>query len=365
VEVLPFAKLLAAVPGDKPAGVDLRRESTGLFHRAKDARNKASTQESRIESLPPDKAKDEALPDWRPVLEDAVKALSEQTKDLQITTFLIEALVRLHGLAGLRDGLRLARELADKFWDGLYPMPDPDEPPSVRISHLVGLNGSGGGGPLVVPILRVQVTAPGGSPEHTVLQYEGGAALQKISDAKARETKIAAGTIPMEALKQAAAETKPEFYQALLADVAACQENLKQLAAALDKRCKSAGGDPFPTGAIREALGRCESAIKALAPPLPVAAAAAAAPTGTGAPAAAAAPGEIRTREDALTVLGRVADFFRKTEPHSFVTSTLDQAVRWGKTQLPELLTELIPDQAQRATLFKLVGIRPAEPPKK
>jgi type VI secretion system protein ImpA len=346
--------------------VDLRRDSTGLFHRAKGARDKASTQERRIESLPPDKAKEEALPDWRPVLDDAVQALTEQSKDLTIATFLIEALVRLHDLAGLRDGLRLARDLVEKFWDHLYPLPEPGDTPADRAALLVGLNGTGDSRPLLGPLLRVRVTAPGDTPEHTVLQYEDTIALQKITDAKAREAKIAAGTLPLEVLKQAAAETKPEFYQALRADLAACQENLKQLAAALDKRFKAGGSDPFPTGAIRDALGRCEAAIKALAPPPPPPAAAKPAPgAAAGAPAAPpAAPGEIRTREDALTALGKVADFFRKTEPHSFVTSAIDQAVRWGKTQLPELLTELIPDKAQRDNLFKMVGIRSAEPPK-
>jgi type VI secretion system protein ImpA len=56
-----------------------------------------------------------------------------------------------------------------------------------------------------------------------------------------------------------------------------------------------------------------------------------------------------------------VAQFFKKTEPHSPVSYALEQAVRWGRMGLPELLSELIPDDASRVQLFKMVGIRPPE----
>ena len=46
-------------------------------------------------------------PDWRPVAEKATKILGEQSKDLEVCAYLIEALVRMHGLAGMRDGYRL------------------------------------------------------------------------------------------------------------------------------------------------------------------------------------------------------------------------------------------------------------------
>jgi type VI secretion system protein ImpA len=53
----------------------------------------------------------------------------------------------------------------------------------------------------------------------------------------------------------------------------------------------------------------------------------------------------------------KVAEFFRKTEPHSPVSYALDQVVRWGRMPLPELWTELIADDARKA-VFKQIGIR-------
>src|SRR5262249_58644154 len=73
----------------------------------------------------------------------------------------------------------------------------------------------------------------------------------------------------------------------------------------------------------------------------------------------------LRTRDDAFRRLLEVADFFRRTEPQSVVPHALEQVVRWGRMSLPELLVELIPEEAPRKGLFKQVGIRPPEPPPK
>jgi type VI secretion system protein ImpA len=71
----------------------------------------------------------------------------------------------------------------------------------------------------------------------------------------------------------------------------------------------------------------------------------------------------IRTREDAFKHLLKVAEFFRRTEPHTVIAFAIEQVVRWGRMPLPDLLTELIPEEAARKNLFKQVGIR-AEPAK-
>ena len=60
-------------------------------------------------------------PTWPAVIEMATEALTTKSKDLQITVWLVEALVKQHGFAGLRDGLQLLRELQERFWPSLYP----------------------------------------------------------------------------------------------------------------------------------------------------------------------------------------------------------------------------------------------------
>ena len=67
----------------------------------------------------------------------------------------------------------------------------------------------------------------------------------------------------------------------------------------------------------------------------------------------------MQTREEAFRALLQVAEFFKRTEPHSPISYGLEQAVRWGRMPLPDLWAELIPEESARLQLFKLVGIQP------
>ena len=73
----------------------------------------------------------------------------------------------------------------------------------------------------------------------------------------------------------------------------------------------------------------------------------------------------IRNREDALNAILQLGEYFRRVEPHSLVPFALEQAVRWARMPLPELMMELIPEENPRKALFKQVGIRPPDPPSK
>jgi type VI secretion system protein ImpA len=75
----------------------------------------------------------------------------------------------------------------------------------------------------------------------------------------------------------------------------------------------------------------------------------------------AVASGPINSREQAFRVLKDVAKFFRETEPHSPLSYSIEQVVRWGELPLPELLSELVSDSSARQALFKWVGINTPE----
>src|SRR5262249_15247761 len=83
----------------------------------------------------------------------------------------------------------------------------------------------------------------------------------------------------------------------------------------------------------------------------------------TAASAVATPSGPIRSREDAFRHLEQVATYFRTHEPHTVISYTLEQVVRWGRMPLPELLVELIPDDTVRLGLFRQVGIKPPPTP--
>jgi type VI secretion system protein ImpA len=70
--------------------------------------------------------------------------------------------------------------------------------------------------------------------------------------------------------------------------------------------------------------------------------------------------GTLESRRNALNLLSRLAEFFRKTEPHSPISYSLQQAVRWADLSLPELIEELVPANAREEVRLR-VG---APPPK-
>jgi type VI secretion system protein ImpA len=65
------------------------------------------------------------------------------------------------------------------------------------------------------------------------------------------------------------------------------------------------------------------------------------------------------TREEALAELLRIGVFFRKTEPHSPISYTLEEAVRRARMSLPDLLAELAEDPAHIQRILLAAGIKP------
>jgi type VI secretion system protein ImpA len=376
---MDFEKLLKAIPGDNPAGVELRSDPSPVsdYYTIKDARNKAAAAERKISAG--DLDKDEPPPDWRTVVDRGSKAIAEKSKHLEITTYVIEGLLRQHGYAGLRDGFHLARELVEKYWDKLYPLPDEEGPDRMepRVGHLTGLNDGEGVSSLLVRLNLVPITALTSVGQFDLSHYREATNTSKISDSKAREKKIKDGALSMDTFVKAIEETPPSFYLNLVQDLTQCAEEFDKLSAALKERCE--GQEP-PSSTIRSALEKTLDTIKDLARNKLPAAGAPGAPgeaPADGAPAGAdgakpggpAAPGlavdVIQNREDAFRNLLKVADYFRRTEPHSIVSYSLEQVVHWGRMSLPELLTELIPEEAPRKNIFKQVGIKPPEAPPK
>lgn len=107
--------ILDPISSEHPAGADLRW--TPEWDRIKEARR-------ADDDLDAGKwvKKERKAADWPAVRELTIAALTERTKDLQLVLWLTEANMRLHGFPGLRDGLRITRELMARYWDwGLYP----------------------------------------------------------------------------------------------------------------------------------------------------------------------------------------------------------------------------------------------------
>jgi type VI secretion system protein ImpA len=373
-DVIQLEVLLAPIPGDKPTGIDLRVDAdpTSDYYKLKDARFAARAKERETDTG----TEVGDLAEWRVILELAPKVLTAQSKDLEVAAWLVEALLRRHNFAGLRDGFRLLRGLVEKYWDGLYPPPDEDGV-LAKVAPLSALNGEDGDGTLIQPIRKVYLTEGRDPGPFAAWHYEQAQKLATITDEKQKAWHNKAGTATMDQIEASRRATTPKFFLETVDDLGQCQAEFASLSAALDKAC---GKDSPPTSNIRNTLEATMSVAQALGQDAIAAAKAAAAvaaagdgaaeaEAGDGAAPAGARPagppglmlGPIRTREDAFGAMLQVGEFFRKTEPHSLVPYVVEELVRRGRMALPELLGELIKDAAQRKSFYVTAGMRPPE----
>jgi type VI secretion system protein ImpA len=366
-----FERLLAPVSADMPTGIDLRKAERSIsqsFFDVRDARNKASKAEKMIREFNMLTEEEKDLehahpepPNWDRVKTLAIELLATQSKDLWVASWLIEALAREDGFAGVRDGYQLVRELCERYWDTVHPRPGEGEDLRQTLSQLAGLNGEGSDGTLVAPICRIPITRNSAGEGYTSADYLDAADLAN-KDPMIRNKRVAQGVPTLEIFERAVNETPAPFYVALVADIAGAINEFKQLTVFLDDRCgKSADGYSLspPSSNISNVLDDCLSRVKHVGKAkLPANVLGDESRTdGKAVATSDTVSSSVQDREEAFRALLRVADFFRRTEPHSPVSYALEQAVRWGRMPLPELMAELVTDESARRQIFLRTGI--------
>jgi len=365
--ILDIEALLAPIAGAAPTGVDLRADATGssTYHALRDARTAARNRERA--ALADGESNYIEAADWHPIIRDGCAALQHKSKDLELVAWLIEALTRVHGFAGIRAGFTLAAALIERYGESLYPLPD-EEGKAAQLAALTGLNGFGSEGALIAPIKSILVTAGSAPGPFSSWQCEQAFEVDRIGNAAKREAKNKRGYISKAEIDQAVLETPPRFFIALQQDMLSALAAFDRYQAVIDDYCRD---DPQPTARIRDTLSGCLQTLRYIAGDRLASAAgeptapAAATEAGGDAPVA-GDPAPVKStvptdRESALRVLREVAAFFRRTEPHSPVSYAIEQAVYWSQLSLPELIGELIPDESARQKYRTLTGIRAVE----
>jgi len=363
--------LLAPIRGDTPQGTDVREDYSAQspYRRLQDIRSEVRDAERQAESPDPDgPSPPETGPLWRPIREIGLKLLTETTKDIEVAAWLAEAFLRSHGLNGLAGCSRLIAGLTERYWDGLFPLPD-EYGMETRIAPIVGLTGRGGSGGSLMPPLRklVLFNRPDGSPV-PLYRFQDSARLPTLDEPR-RQQRIAAGAIPFDELEKEARTTGAAAMARLREDAVAALDGWEAMTAVLDAK---AGADAPSTGQVRDLLREVADIAARYAPasaagvveddpgPPKSAGPEGIATGGTGAPGrASATPAEVASRDDALRHLADIALFFRRTEPHSPLSYTLDEAVRRARLSWPDLLEEIVSDRDTRNTILTALGIRP------
>jgi type VI secretion system protein ImpA len=360
--MIDIQALLAPVSESSPSGVNLRADQSAgsSYYRLKDARSAARSAERRADA---EAGGAEALsPSWDTILSLGPKVLAQQSKDLEVSAWLTEALLRTEGFAGLTAGLALMRGLIERYWDSFFSLED-EAGLETRLAPLAGLVGADG--TLIQPLRKVPITANGLTDgPFASYHYDQGRALGQLAN-EARARREAAGDVSLERFRAMVNASGGAFYIALLEDLEGAESELKTLSEALDQR---AGNEAPSVSDLSGVLGdilramRIESkelVERELARAQAAKDAKSGSSSSSGTSVATGSPGALRDREDALRTLMQVAEFFRRMEPHSPISSSLDELVRRARLPFPALLAELLPDPNAWRSALNSAGIKP------
>jgi type VI secretion system protein ImpA len=366
--------LLAPFEGDLPHGIDVREDFSAQspYSRLRDARSNARDAERQAEAPDPDGPQPpDPGPLWRGLRELGLKVLTETTKDIEIAAWITEAYVRSHGLIGLAAGVRLITGLSEQYWDALYPMPD-DYGMETRVAPVTGLNGQDGNGSLRQPLFQLKLFERADGSGVALYKYRASALLPTL-DAERRQQRIDSGAIPFDELERDARTSGVRTLTVLREEATEALEAWETMTALLDEK---AGADSPSTSHVRDLLREVIEIAGRYVGPANAgleggfdagSSSAGGGPTGVGGGVVmggvatfAVPPGALSNREDALRALENIATFFRKTEPQSPLSYTLDEAVRRGRMSWPDLMKEIIADRDSRNAVLTSLGIRPS-----
>ncbi|MBX9701483.1 MAG: type VI secretion system ImpA family N-terminal domain-containing protein, partial [Acetobacteraceae bacterium] len=303
-DLIDIEALLAPLAaGEGGAGENPRDDYSpnSVYQELSDARKKGRDEERAQDASDEEPVVPAA---WRDVRRLAIQSLAEKGKSFVVAAWLCEAMVRLEGLAGLTATARLIEQLADRYWENGFPLPD-EEGLEDRAAALGGLAGEGADGMIMQPIRRVPLFRRGDGKLvglHLWLAAEDTASL---GDEKRKQARLDAGVPAFDALeREARADSRT------LRAVALEAREANRAWAAMDAKLSERFGALAPsTRRVTEALERIVGIGQSLLGSLgdegePGAGAEeSAAPAGSategGAPAGGAGPGErkaVRTR---------------------------------------------------------------------
>lgn len=253
---LDLEKLTSPIPGDSPAGEDLRY--TPIYEEIKEARRADDPLDRG------DWQREIKQADWPKVIALAADVLAQKSKDLQVAAWLTEALVTTDGWEGAAFGLRLLSALLTDYWDQLYPEIE-DGDLEFRTGPIEFLNER-----LGVSLREIPVTDPKTTQGYPWLKWQESRTVGYEADTRnrygdtdeekrrTREERISEGKLSAEEFDGAVAGSPASFYVALAKDVSSTWEAFEKLDAVLDEKF---GKDAPRLAEMKEAIEECQRLV--------------------------------------------------------------------------------------------------------
>jgi len=363
VPTVDIDAILKPISGDKPCGVDPRDGIS--FELLKEARREEDAASQG------DWKRDVKVADWPKAIQIATKILSTEGKDLQVAAWLAEGLVKKHGSAGLRDGLKVLRGLHEQYWDHFYPVIE-DGDLEFRGGRLDALNKT-----LPIAVLNMPLIHPPGGPAYSYWQYKESQEVENLrrgastdgDKKRALAEALEEGKLEGEKFEKAVAMTPLTHCSTILENLNQCGDEFEQFERIVDDKYRP---EAPSLRFIKEAVSECRSLMNGIVRKKGGVGASTVSQPDNAPREADMAPVVQMTasgsgimpvdRADALRRLGAVAEFFRRTEPHSPVAYLVQRAARWGEMPLEEWLQEVIKSDDVLGNVRETLGLTQSRP---
>lgn len=351
--------ILAPIANGPACGPDLRENNSpqSLYYRLRDARSEARIVERRLESEA--EPTDSSSGHWREVITLAAEALSVQTKDIEIASWLTEALARRSGLAGFTAGIRVLTGLVQSFWaTGLHPPPDEIDR-WATFTPIAGLSGEDRDGTLIQPLRNTTILTLADGVPVTLWSYHYARDLSALSAEKLKAVRVPDRLPRFQDIELFAQGAGRQQLATAAHEAAAGLDAWKELDAAV----AATGAPPTPTSRIETVLQDIRTVTRRYVKEEPVMSVEAPAigfvpETDPGSATGPARVVSFSPRDELLDRVLNIAATFRTREPNSPFSFTLEEAVRRARLPLTSLLEELVPDERSRAAILSSLGLR-------
>ncbi|BAL24058.1 type VI secretion system protein TssA [Azoarcus sp. KH32C] len=300
--------------------------------------------------------------DWARVVRLCEDLLYGRTKDVRVAVWMVEALAKTRGLAGMAEGFRVLAGLCEAYWQHLHPQAEGDDM-EPRIGNLEWLANR------ATRLVRGFLLTCSPKGNYSTIDFESARALaQSVERNPGQSDELVLGArVTLVQFEAARRETASQHFVDGVRDAELASAQVRLLQMVLDRFL---GRESPSFAAVLDVLDDFRLRMKRYAgeagatdapaevAPAPVAGRASA-PTSAVSGVATPAVAGIWSRAQAIRQLQEIAAFFRQTEPHSPVAYLADKAARWGSMSLHEWLRAVVKDDGALLRVEELLGVDP------
>ena len=297
--------------------------------------------------------------DWGLVKKKSAEALLTRTKDLQLAIWLLEAEIHLNGFAGFAEGVILIADLADRFWDQIYPLAyEGDIEYRTNLFHWMNKK--------LQPVLKqIPLTRTNNQADYTWSDWEKSSAAETLPKSEERFPDEIAR---LATVHHAISLSPNQFFEDLNENISLGLSALGYLGEVLERRC---GTEAPSISGLSELLNQIQTSLREQL-------------KSRGLMKVQEVPLEekqnsednsgeeimtgrvqdipdasdfIRSREHAYQCLSAAAEYLSREDAHSPVPYLIFKAIDWGRLNTTELYHELFVHHGGTLNIFDLVGL--------